>query len=980
VETELNNYETRLKHHFSTLHNHRSSVGVERPIFALEHGLNELETSVLESALRTHIKSQRPSKDHSLSWIVYSSEIGYRYSGDEYWQTFERETPGWNENENRHWLRRQFQNFQKEFGGAVPTGVWAEHFSIICWPITHAILPKDLQRQLARILYELRNSLSGEILESPKLLGELIASRSWNATSRFQNLTQETLLLGQIATALLLQGEPDKKNLIFATTLARIREDLEQVQTAREWLRSARQTARERTRVKGLVSLNQSLKPVNFKDLEVARSEVFKLGIEPRLVLRSIDTSGDSWDVLLELPNFSHLPLRFSLIGSILTGSRCSVAGNSDRPLARGRLLYGTTRVPLKQWPKAQEVLLQFEPSDPQIDYLLRTECLLRPNVKWLFRIASDGLAYECRNLRVRPGQQYILISQSKSERVGINERPIVLSCEGIHGTFIELPSALDTKWEETLRSLGLQQSKTVQVWPAGLAAASWDGDGNAEWLASERPCVSILTDHPVASLHIKMDDDVIPALELKTIVPGQPVYLMLPQFPVGHHRMFVSAKSLDGDITTLGTLEMVIRVRERRPWSPGSLSTQGPLLFESDPPVPSLEDLWEGKVDFTLRGPHDRKVKCLVSLFEREAEKAIISTVLPGIELPLTPKIWHTHFQKHFQNVKKFREVYDISHYCSLKFDVEELGSVSVNCERDFTPLRWSLRRKQNRFVLRLLDDSGAITSPEVFRIAFETPCLEESLPYSSQYQVPASGGMYVSRTGQFSSALIVPPVVHGFGDLRYVPCIKKRCRNLPNTTHIIKIADLWSRAKLTGNILARTRQRLVVEALICEVFRLICGDNWEKAETKTKENSSNDTVAIQTLAQSLSPNTSNNSLGDTLLNCVQEIAWEPGKSSVELLVSITSSYRLIDKDIPNSSFTENIDPIRWFAEFALRLASNPGHIEVWAGQYLQFGVQHLMDKPILARTARFLVIATNHYLHKQLDPPELYAVWKWT
>src|SRR5712692_10260425 len=34
----------------------------------------------------------------------------------------------------REWIRECFLRFQRRFGGAQPSGVWAEHFSIICWP------------------------------------------------------------------------------------------------------------------------------------------------------------------------------------------------------------------------------------------------------------------------------------------------------------------------------------------------------------------------------------------------------------------------------------------------------------------------------------------------------------------------------------------------------------------------------------------------------------------------------------------------------------------------------------------------------------------------------------------------------------------------------------------------------------------------------------------------------------------------------
>ena len=240
---ELGDWQARLATHFAALRERRLSDGLARPVFGLEHGLDSSEVQALEDAVRADIAYRRPSRAHALVWIVYSSELGYRYSGDEYWQTFERETPGWVQNGDRYLIRDFYSQFHRDYGGAVPSGVWAEHFSIICWPITHAILPKDLQRQLARTLYESRHSFSGEVLGSPESLGALIAARSWNTTSRFQNFAQGKQLVGQIAAALLLQGEFGSGNLIHPATLGRIGSDVDRERQAREWLKSARQSA-----------------------------------------------------------------------------------------------------------------------------------------------------------------------------------------------------------------------------------------------------------------------------------------------------------------------------------------------------------------------------------------------------------------------------------------------------------------------------------------------------------------------------------------------------------------------------------------------------------------------------------------------------------------------------------------------------------------------------------------------------------------
>src|SRR2546428_3523346 len=393
----LTAWQERLHRLFDALRQARSASVGDEPIFALEHGLEMPEVEELAVDIRAHIAEAAPSREHALPWIVYAAEIGYRYAGDEYWQTFAEETPGWGTYGDRDWLRVRFRAFHKQFGGAKPSGPWANHFSIICWPITHAILPRDLQRQLAETLYYMRDLFSAELLKSPMALGKQIAARTWNANSRFQNLTEEPLLIGQIATALLLQGAQGSDSLILPATLRRIGADLERAQTAREWLRGAQRVAQQRVHFRGLSSGSRpSSDPGSLNTVERAREQVEALAVEPELVLRPI--GADSWDVLMELPDLSSLLAKFPGLRSVLTESRCVVAGSSGRPLPRGALLHGSQQVILRTWPAETEVLLRFEQPIPrEFEYLLRVDCLLRPGPRLLFRIASDRLAYGLR-------------------------------------------------------------------------------------------------------------------------------------------------------------------------------------------------------------------------------------------------------------------------------------------------------------------------------------------------------------------------------------------------------------------------------------------------------------------------------------------------------------------------------------------------------------------------------------------------------
>src|SRR5262245_55567091 len=89
----LERWEERLGRHFETLAVKRAGSGF--PLFALEHGLEPDEYDQLASLLLARLKSGAPLSPHWLCWVVYATERGYEYAGDEYWQSFEEHTPHW---------------------------------------------------------------------------------------------------------------------------------------------------------------------------------------------------------------------------------------------------------------------------------------------------------------------------------------------------------------------------------------------------------------------------------------------------------------------------------------------------------------------------------------------------------------------------------------------------------------------------------------------------------------------------------------------------------------------------------------------------------------------------------------------------------------------------------------------------------------------------------------------------------------------
>ena len=251
----LEDFHTELDRHFRALHEERKLLSPAAPVFTLEHGLGDADLDLLKNAVRSAVRHGFGAafRQWWLPFVVYAAESGYEYAGGEYWQTFEESTPWWREYGDRDRIRGWFQVFAVRYGGAVPQGAFAAYYTIIAWPITHAVLPVYLQRNLARLLFDFRTGLTAQLLQDPDALGARLASRTGSYTERFRLFCQNTALLGKISVAL-LSGEDDESPYLLRPTLRRLVDGLSKERDSRQWLEAARRSAAQlRTRTRGFV-------------------------------------------------------------------------------------------------------------------------------------------------------------------------------------------------------------------------------------------------------------------------------------------------------------------------------------------------------------------------------------------------------------------------------------------------------------------------------------------------------------------------------------------------------------------------------------------------------------------------------------------------------------------------------------------------------------------------------------------------------
>jgi hypothetical protein len=954
----LNEWQDRLQANFAELHRRRSTSNVIGTIYALEHGLTPSELLNLGHGIKEFISNSRPSERHWLAWVVYSAEIGYEYAGDEYWDTFAQRTPGWiAAGAQRSWIRSAFFRFHREYGGAQPLGRWAEHFSIICWPITHAILPRDLQRQLAEVLFDIRDLFTPDLLRSPELLGAQIEAHSWNASSRFRDLAEQHLLLGQIATALLLSEEERETALVLPSTLTRIAADLSENRRSRDWLIGAKgraATIRLRGIHRGSI-VTTSSDDDDFSTESESRRTVVELGVEPSLSMRR--TSSDAWEVILNLPNLSGLLSRFPQFKDILANERCTVAGVTGPPLPRGYLLYGEPEVSLRAWPESSELLLKFEHSDPQLDFLLTAECLLRPGPRWLFKILADGSAVEIRSRVIQPGNSYILLSRSSaaSGTPQVQHASVATRCSGVTAFRIDTPEVVSHIYSDQILDLGLQTGSGLCVKPIGLPAAQWDDQGYAEWLTCDSPAISIASDFEMDGIALNLVGPCPTKLEISDSALKSPILISLGRLDAGRYKLYIIVgRSSESHKIIHGILSFT--VREPRAWKQ-TRSGASPFGVLISPAKPHLEELWDGSATVEIHGPKSRKADCEFRFYKDAGETDLLHTKkLPQIELPCATDGWESALNSANQDIR-MQNAYDESAACVIEWRCEELGQFAIHCERKPTPLRWVLKQENSGYLLRLaqLDDQQSVA---ILSYTYETPSQGNAISgdCNEPFRVPPGGGLYVAQTSSCSSAIVIPPHVRSFQELGLRPQLPPGKHTEHGIIELLNLLELWKSARVTGDPISGRKKQIVLAALENQLMGILCGDLWARLE-RTLQNSPDHLFDIK---NAISSNIRLLEIGRFLMKDAVQVQQLGPAGMCRYLSNLANTYL----DAPAFTVPGYQVPRAqsWVIELAYRLVSEPACVRAWAQADLGAGLHYLLRNPVLVRMARFATLLRMH------------------
>lgn len=950
MTNDLNHWQKRLEGHFSALAVGRREHGL--PVFALEHGLDQNGLAQITALLHTQLRGDARLSDHWLVWVVYAAEQGYNYDGAEYWTTFESRTPYWTQRADRRQLRGWFSRFHKFFNGLKPTGPWADWFSIIAWPITHAVLPKDLQYQLARTLYDLRYQLSARINDQPAEIGRYVAGASYETSSRFRNFLEQEEIAGRIALALLGGRKDEVQQSIHPLTLARIVADLQQARNAREWLRDARRVV-DAAQLKGA-----SRSPASGRSLDSMKpgplaEKPAGLAIRPSLFLRR--TGVDEWTPVLELPTLHEVGDLAPELNEFLRRTRCSIAG-SVGSLPAGWLLAGPQRRVLSSWPNTDQPVIKFERTNAALDHLLQSDARITSGPLWVFRVGSDGLAYEIVGRLVRPGNSYIIVSRKPVASPSLGEATSI-KCEGVIAWRLVLPNHLSADQFVELRSLGLAVAQTVRIWPAGLAARNWDGEGFTEWLEGEVPSFALSHDHPISCFEVQLNNG--PKLEVPAPSTGGAAFITLPQLPIGTHSLIVRATYAGGDtphvrqVPIEGFVSLVVRAPQ--PWISGTSGHTG-LIVTIDPPEPSLDRFWEGETRPQVLGPANHPVNISVELLGGSGE-TLGTEAVASVTLPMTNESWDRSF-KAFLRKEPDPWAYLAASSGNLVIESGELGIFRVPLRRDVAPVRWVWHKSNRTTALRLVDDHEGDAPLSVQFYAFARPASAISIErerLKADYEPAAPGGLCVASYDAQRQSLVVsmPRVEGGLGGLLIDPILDSLPWDDGAVKTLLGLADMWSSARLAGPLAAARRDR-VVYGLKQQVFRILCGHDWTLAEAAYLQSPGAESD-LRRLADRIGGNPA---FGFVLARDAGLFREMEPSARLDRFASLARRYGLTQDRA---------------CKAALDLCDGIDRGIAWDGAVIDQYVASIRENPIIARGARLLALAKiSHAIAEETDPLE--------
>ncbi len=804
----------RLRTHFDSLAVSRAEVGAR--VYALEHPLTFDELEELQHLVATSCRDEGLAREHRLAWIVLATECGYEYSGTQYWPMLEKRIPAW-QFRHREVLRGFFESFARDMRGAVPAGVWARHFNVIAWPITNAILPRDLQVFLSHSVYLSRYYLGRSHGLSNAEVGKIVAEHAYSHGDRFVRFLNQFDFVGSLVKQLL---HMDADLSVFEErTFRRIVADLESHAEARYWLREARTQVKPKIRISPSSNSALTLGGTSSQNNPT---------LAPGVVMRA--NAHGKWELYVQPPSLIQFLQEHPELANQVAQCGFSVLGNETQAFRLRDLLNASPRErPLSVFPKPNQPLLECEPGTAPFAHQLREESVLAPRSIWVFRFRKDGSAWLQSTPTLSPGGVYLL-AQQESQSTSLPGSVQESNLQEFRLSKFEVPRTLTDQDTERFGELGLtiRRRTTVSAW--GILPRQWCQGESAEYVEGEPIFFRIERDHAFDALRCEVGAE---KLEVDWSGSGD-MLLEIGNLPLGQHEVRIDTCKVarSGGCTTRVTLSSaLLRLTVRSPsvWVPDRIPDEA-LAISLVPTEPTLTEILSGKAKVSVRGQAGVpvRIELVLSDDQNETRHEVVRR-----KPPIDEAEWELRLSK----VTKEDGL-------ALRALGADRGHLAVTCETFGShrlpigifagPVRWIASREGSQQV-RLRVRCDGIDVPKLLHFSFDDPGAEREIDFELAARgIDSANGLYLAQSEEEIARVIVsspPKAVHGFGGLSAVT--GPRFPRQMSARALIQACRDWAKAPIVGK-LADMRRDSIVSVLHRQLVAMAAGQDWARLEQK--------------------------------------------------------------------------------------------------------------------------------------------------
>jgi hypothetical protein len=802
-------------------------------------------------------------------------------------------------------------------------------------------------------LYDYRAALTADLLSDPIALGATLVARTSHTSKRFQQFAENAELLGHVAATVLSEG--GGAAALLESTLHRIVDDISSEREARTWLRAAKRSA-DRVRLSGASSDRDGSGGRGTESTSVTDRASAPVGF-------TLHPTDSGWQLRLRVPDYSPLFVRHPGVGDAVRKSRIIVTGSDSAPRPREWLTHVGTEMVLDQWPGAGVPMFSLERADASINAMLRDESRAPDTAPWIFRLGPDQTGVLVRTGAVHPGGDYVLLAPAIAASTANWVRAESSALQGANALRLHVPENPSVSDLVELHTLGCATLTDVVVEPVGIVPSIWDGDGYGEWLAGDEPLLAISTSHPVSSCSVNLDGR---ETKIAQLTSGRQAFIHLTDLKPGTHRVRL-AFLVDEGTAPVSDAYIVMRIREPQP-SNAAGTFRDPLQIRSSPATPTLEELWESRCRLEVDGPPGARASIAFHLSTDGAVTA--SHRVGGVALPLDAGAFREFFERHFRNRAELQQAYDESTSGAVEVVEAELGVAALELQRAFTPLRWGYRRVHGHLGLFLHDAADTGSLPMAHRFPFNRPDSGELVvaERGGHFHHP-DGGLFYARVDGYEVGAVLAPSVHDPRDMRRVaarPRLLQRQRNARDLLQLLEMSQRWALARTPGDPLAGWAYGRVRDAIVGRLCGVIGGQLWtsieerrdrgERLRTDELESALAKPGDHQTFRRQVRAIAEQASHGDVVQRFGSALG-EPVVRAGSPRLVVSGSHRLT----PSSPGTRFAVGGKWLAEFALRLASDPGSLLAWSQYEVGGRIEELLATPIVLRAARMIVLAAR-------------------